>query len=162
MPEEFARTKRSRLVVDLPEEDRAWVRAQSEATGWNSEALVVRMLIKDAREKGLGFAVVAQGQHEPAPAVPRYRMPQAPVVIGRRGPMVTDADLEVPEPVDPSEVDGLLADRLGERGIDAAALATEPWPDLSAAPQMAGVPAPSNGVAVSLEPAPKRDARSYR
>lgn len=158
MPDEAPRSKRNRLVVDLPEEDRAWIREQSEATGWNSEALVVRMLIKDARQKGLNFAVVATGPQ--APGIQGYvpqRMPRLTDSHRPRAPE-PDADYEAPPPVEPSEVEDLLADRLGEKGIDAAALATEPWPEMTAAP----APHVNGGVAVSLEAAPPRSARDYR
>jgi hypothetical protein len=158
---EEPRIKRSRLVVDLPEEDRAWVRAQSEATGWNSEALVVRMLIKDAREKGLSFAVVAAAPGAPLMRVAPRTMLPVPSHMAWRSE-TADAE-EIPTPVDPAEVESLLAERLGEAGIDAATVATEPWPEMAGVSPVGGAPlAVNGGVAISLAPAPPRAARDYR
>lgn len=179
--------KRNRLVVDLSDDDRAWIREQAERTGWGSEALVLRMLVKDAREKGLTFSVMALGPQEArhdrfygtAPGMHEVRQLQVKQAERRiyhpdppPGHSFNEEGLvDAPPPVEPEYLDDVLSSRLQEAGVDPAAVATEPWPEMfegrslthSAPYPIAPTPPPNgNAVAVSLAAAPPRDAKSYR
>ncbi len=155
------KTKRSRLVLDLAEEDREWIRAQSEATGWSSEALVVRMLIRDARKRGVSFAVVAQQSGTRGSgdeAVERMRQLST---TSNRPPgwaQPSDVDSDAPPPVAPDVVENMLADRLDELGES-----TAPFTAGNAQGNVLPMIGPlADGAAVSLRPAPKRPALAYR
>ena len=152
--------KRSRLVLDLADEDREWIRAQSEATGWSSEALVVRMLIRDARQRGVSFAVVAQQPGAPQPVAMWRDQPLRRVEPqrARSVDVVLEGDADSPPPVADDVVENMLADRL-EALSGSAAPFTAGNPGANVLPMIQSDGTPP---AFSLRPAPKRAASDYR
>ena len=146
------KSRRNRLVVDLAEDDREWIRQQSEVTGWGSEALVVRMLIRDARQRGVQFAVVAQQPGQPA--VPRV---EQRIDAFRMRTLPAEEGFQVPEPVEPTVVESMLAGRLEELGGSVTPFVPGD-PNGNVLPMIAA----PGGAAVSLMPAPKRPAVAYR